>query len=220
MSKHQTALAPVKVHVRPGEGAILEIARKMVPRPDGTAGFQISLDLGNAPVPERRYVTDAANVVYSNGSVHLIFWQRKINVNEARSMVILSFTSHAILQYLQNGEEQFAELEKTASKQKIEGSLEQLPDEPAQTVCLAANLAATGWAGREACMDFYHASPFVIGMLPKNGKFAAEPIVRVSLSTGVLLALFQQLKSLKPAFPQDELEALKKLSQSGGLADA
>jgi len=153
--------------------------------------------------------------------VHLIFWQKKITGNEARSMVILSLTSHAALQYLQNSEEQIAQLKKTTSKNKLEGSLENLPEEPTQTVCLAANLVATGWAGREACMDFYHASPFVIGMLVKNGRFAAEPMVRISLTTGILIALFLQLEALKPSFPQDELEALKtKLSQSGGPADA
>jgi len=221
MSKHQTTLAPVKFRSRPGEGAILEIGRKMVPHTDGTAGFQISLDLLNAPVPERRYVADAANLTHSNGFVHLIFWQKKITGNEARSMVVLSLTSLAALQYLQNAGAQIAQFEKAASKLKLEGSLEKLPEEPAQTVCLAANIIATAWSGREACMDFYHASPFVMGMLAKNGKFAAEPIVRVSLSTGVLLALFRQLESLKPSFPQDELEALStKFSQSGGSADA
>jgi hypothetical protein len=221
MSKHQTHLAPVKFRSRPGEGAILEVGRKMVPHPDGTAGFQISLDLLNAPVPERRYVADGVNLTHSNGFVHLVFWQKKITGNEARSMVVLSLTSFAVLQYLQNAEAQIDQLEKTTGKLKIEGSLEKLPEEPAQTVCLAANIIATGWSGREACMDFYHASPFVFGMLANNGKFAAEPIVRVSLSTGVLLALFRQLELLKPSFPQDELEAIKtNSSQSGGSADA
>src|SRR5690349_15287095 len=102
MSKHQTAVTPVKVRSRPGEGAVLEISRKMVPHPNGTAGFQISLDLLSAPVPERRYVADAANVTYNNGFVRLIFWQKKISGNEARSMVLVSLTSLAVLQYFQN----------------------------------------------------------------------------------------------------------------------
>jgi len=194
----------------------------MVPHPNGTAGFQISLDLLSAPVPERRYVADAANVTYNNGFVHLIFWQKKITGNEARSMVIVSLTSLSILQYFQNAEAQIGQLEKLSStQQKLEGSLDKLPEEPAQTVCLAANIIATGWSGREACMDFYHASPFVLGMIAtNNSKFTAEPIVRVNLSTGVLLALFSQLKLLKPSFPQDDLDTLKLMSQSGGSANA
>jgi hypothetical protein len=219
MSKNQ-AIAPVKFRLRPGEGVILDISRRMIPNPDGTAGFQISLDLGNAPVPERRYVTDAANVTYSKGSVHLIFWQNKISGNDARSMLVIALTSHAALQYLQNAEEQITELEKTISKPMLDGPLEELPEEPAQTVCMAANIVATGWAGREACMDFYHASPFVVAAIPNNNsKFAAEPMVRVSLSTDTLIALFHQLELLRPSFPKDEVEALKKSSQSGGPAD-
>jgi hypothetical protein len=45
-------------------------------------------------------------------------------------------------------------------------------------------------------------------MLPKNGKFSAEPIVRVTLSTGILNAVWHKMASYKSLFPKDELEAM------------
>jgi hypothetical protein len=199
-------LEQVKFHTRPGEGAIIEINRKMTPKPDGTFEFQIALDLGSAPVPDRRYVADAAHVTYSNSVVSLIFWQKKITSSEARSMVVVTIASAAVLQHLQNAEAQMNSLMKSVYAN--EGTLEALPMEPLQTVCLAANIIASGWSGREACIDFYYASPFVLGMLPKNGKFSAEPIVRVTLSTGILNAVWHKMASYKSLFPKDELEAM------------
>ena len=48
---------------REGEGVAINVIKKTVARPDGTSVPQFGLELGNAPVPDRRYAAEAANVV-------------------------------------------------------------------------------------------------------------------------------------------------------------
>lgn len=186
---------------RVGEGNVLEVTRKIHSKPDGSVGFLITLDLNNAPVPDRRYVADAADAKYQNDYVYLMFWQRKISGDEARSMVIIVLSAASVLQFLRNADGPVGKLLKSDRNMP----LTILGQEPAQTVCLAASIVAGAWTGSEACMDFYHASPFVISNLP-NGKLAAEPVVRVTVPTGLMAALWRKVESFKVLFPKDETE--------------
>jgi hypothetical protein len=78
--------------------------------------------------------------------------------------------------------------------------------QPASTVNLEANIIAMAFHGREACLDFYHASSFVWHNLGRGGKFYAEPVVRVTLPTALMMALYDSLEADKTSFPADELE--------------
>jgi hypothetical protein len=75
-----------------------------------------------------------------------------------------------------------------------------------QTFSLDANVIIAGFSAREGCLDFYHASPHVIRALLKGGDFYAEPIVRVMLTTRLLMHIHDLLEEKKATMPFDELE--------------
>jgi hypothetical protein len=57
------------------------------------------------------------------------------------------------------------------------------------------------FAGREACIDFYHASPFSLNFVKQNKKMAIEPVVRVMFKTGLAIALVDRVREISVAFP-------------------
>lgn len=94
--------------------------------------------------------------------------------------------------------------------------LQEVVEEPPapQTVALAANMLIIAFSGREAVMDFYHASPFVLSQVQNNGKFAVDPVVRVILPSGLLLSLIAKMDEFKAKFPSEEVDAV--LGAPGG----
>jgi hypothetical protein len=73
-------------------------------------------------------------------------------------------------------------------------------EEPTQTVGFTANLVPVAFSGPECCMDFYQLSPFMRSTMEKGGTDAiqAEPVVRVSLPTGLFHAMVHRLEELCP----------------------
>ena len=60
------------------------------------------------------------------------------------------------------------------------------------------------FAGREACLDYYHASPFSLHQVQQNKKMAVEPVVRVILASGLLLPLIDKLHEFEIMFPKEQ----------------
>ena len=87
----------VRPHSRPGEGVIIETSRRMVPLPNGASTFEITLNMGSAPVPERKYVANTASVTYEGGVVYLLFGQRMVGGSKLRTLVVISMSSLASL---------------------------------------------------------------------------------------------------------------------------
>ena len=54
------------------------------------------------------------------------------------------------------------------SENGIVQHLTSIEEEPEQTVTLFANIIGLAFAGREACLDFYHASPFSLHQVRQN----------------------------------------------------
>ena len=75
------------------------------------------------------------------------------------------------------------------------GLIESL-QEPTQTVGLTANIVPCAFSDAEACMDFYQLSPFMASALVAHGDVYAEPVVRVTLPTGLFVALIGRLRTL------------------------
>jgi len=85
----------------------------------------------------------------------------------------------------------------------IGGELTEIEEEPEQTVTLFANMIGLAFAGREACMDFYHASAFSMHQANQNRKMAVESVVRVILGSGLLLPLLDRLHELEESLPKE-----------------
>ena len=191
---------------RPGEGtAAINVALKTFIATDGQSISQLGLDLSQAHVPDRRYAADTCAVTYSNQVVRLIFGQELFNGAGLRSAVAVKMTPRAVMQLLQM-------IDSSMSESFVQGlALEGVQTEalaspivePSQTtVVLAANLVLPAVSSLEACIDFYQASAFALGVAMRSsvGKLAVDAVVRVDLSTGLFLALLEELRRISPQF--------------------
>jgi hypothetical protein len=202
MSKHKHT--PVHRHSKPGEGASLSVSRKQSVDVAGATGVSLSIDFTSAPVPDRRYAADIATVVRTNDMVNLIFGQTKVSGTEFRSLLIIHLSAAAVHQTLRSLQELLPTIrkyERFTNLAKVD--LTDVDHEPSQTVALTANLVAVSHSGREACLDFYYSSPWVILQVKNGGEFASEPIVRITLSTGLLLAICEKLESVGSMLPHE-----------------
>jgi hypothetical protein len=189
--------------VRPGEGVVMEGQRSVVPSASGSSMVSITVDLSSAPVPDRKYVADTGSVFNDGFSVQMCFCQRRIGrETELRSLLVIHFDYQAIANFVKANKSfvtqarAFAQAEGLPTMQLFD-----IVEEPTQTVALTANIMAVSHSGRDACMDLYHASPFVFHEMKNGGPFAAEPIVRVNMNTSLLVAIIAKCEELAPKLP-------------------
>ena len=181
---------------RPNSGSRLSIVRRDL----GNGNHEMEIQLGDAPVPERRYTADVAGILTSRDYARIIFGQTKIGSTELRSMLDIHFPLRAIKRFLVGAvklEEAFkamSQITGAQTEQMIEFS-----DEPSQTVALSANSITAALSGSEACMDYIHISPSAIERAAKGEDLFAEPVVRVNLSTGLMMAVIEKLKLINIA---------------------
>lgn len=62
-----------------------------------------------------------------------------------------------------------------------------------QSVVLTSSYVLAGYTGLSACMDFYYVSPFSVQQMAALKKLALEPVVRVNLSTGLMIGLIDAI---------------------------
>lgn len=191
---------------RVGEGVPIEVIRQSVNH-NGTLTERISLDLGSAEVPNRRYPANAASIVVDDNAVHWLLAQTKPIGQGLLSLLVINVSflgtrqfMHAMGQIAPTSQS-YLEKHNVPAKRLID-----IQDTPAQTVALDANIVAAAFAGREACLDFYHASSFALHSLGQGGKLLVDPVVRVTLSAQLLMAIYIGLGELKNSMPIDELE--------------
>jgi hypothetical protein len=187
--------------LRPGEGKEIEVVRRTVPQPDGTTAFEMDIDVSYAPVPDRRYVADAGAILFEGDALRLVLGQRLLLGNELRSAVIVFLSAQAAVQFLKTCEKFHPSLQEYAGKHQISDRLTEIHEEPLHVTSVTANIILAAFSGRESCLDFYDSSPFVLGIVQKGGKMALDPILRVDLGTGLLLALIDKMISLKSSLP-------------------
>lgn len=172
------------------------------------AGNIVSLDLSMAQVPDRRYAADAVRVDVGEDMVRLFFAQHRPLGEGLQSLLLVRVPFLGARQFLRAmagiATQLKAYLEKFNIRPPTPLDIKEVPN---QTVTLDANIVAAGFSAREACLDFYHVSPYVILSLSKGGDVFAEPVVRVILTTTVLASIYEVLAAKKDALPADEMEA-------------
>ena len=195
---------------RPGEGTAIGGDRKQVANADGTTGTLFTLNLNTAPVPDRRYVADIASVSASEHRLSLIFGQSKVVGTGTRSLLVIEVATTFAAQIVNMIQELIENLRKYVKQHDVPAlQLVDIKEEPSQTVSLAGNVVAAGYASRDACLDFYYVSPFAIQQAEAGGDFVAEPVVRVSLPTSLLLSICERLDEMKATFPSEHFKAIK-----------
>jgi hypothetical protein len=189
------------VRSRVGEGIAIDVRR------DGNSATKAFLDLSSAEVPTRKYPANAAAVVVGDDAVQWLLGRTNPVGKGLLSLLVLNVSFLGTRQFVKSMAEMLPGVQKFMEKNKIPPKgLIDITEVPLQTVVLEANIVAAAYAGREACLDFYHASSFALHHLSQGGKLHVDPVVRVTLSAPLLIALYRGMAEDKLAIPHAELD--------------
>jgi len=198
MAKSKLMMVP---KLRPGEGKEIEVVRRTVPQVDGTTLQEFDIDISYAPVPDRRYLADAGAVLFGGDAVRLVLGQKRLLSGNLRSAVVVFLSAQAVTQFLRSCQTFHASIRTYIDQHPNGDALTEIQAEPEHVTSITANLILAAFSGREACLDFYNSSPFVLAVAQRGGKWALDPILRADLSTGLLLSIIDKMESLKSALP-------------------
>lgn len=182
------------------EGHLIDVTH----RRSGNDVVEVGFDISSAPVPPRHYVAEVCFVDVNDGHLRLVFGQRALGIGEElESAIVIRLSPHAAHNFVDlifgmthPGLEAIAATMNIAPTPLLSSITR-----PVHVAHLAANMAAVGVSGYESCLDFYQTSPFAMKHIEKKKQIGVEPVVRVNLSTGLLLSLASEAKSLVANFP-------------------
>jgi hypothetical protein len=189
------ALVPLN---RPGEGTSIDIKIESKPWVGGKTMTSIGLDLSTAPVPDRKFAADTAMVLTPHDNVlRLVFGQERFDGKGLRSAIAVQMSRHSAANLIHAVDAitgpsyaEIVQLDKIPIE-KLPNSLE----EPDQAVSVSANLALSAVSGQEACIDFYEASPFAMGVAARSQRLDVDPVVRVGLRSSLFMALILEIRT-------------------------
>lgn len=201
MSKKSKSGSVVRVGtVRPGEGHPIHVTRTQEIGVDGRTTAVMQGNIANAPVPDRKYVADGYEVLVKEGSVRILFVQKKVVGDGLRSLLEIHLGSKAVEHFnssLPTGKDR-PTFEQTAANEGISASPPMhIAEEPAQSVALIANAIYAAFSSGDACMDFYQISPASIHAARQTSTVGVDPVVRVDLQTSKFLGLCNELKKIE-----------------------
>ena len=172
----------------------------------------IAIDMTAAPVPDRRFAADAVWVEVGSDLARGFFAQYRGAGPRVEHLIVLRVPFKGARQFISSMNGELIEkarnyLERFAVPSPPPVDRENFPN---QSFTLDANILIAGFAGREACLDLYHTSPYVTMELQKGSKqLRAEPVARVILTTRLLIDMYRELERNKDSMPLDELEGIK-----------
>ncbi len=206
MSKSHKPTEILQTLTRREKGTSIPITTRHVTLPDGTAGAVHGINLQEAEIPDRHYLATACGVIYSNERLRLLFAQQYLDATGLRNLVIINMAPLAAVQFLQAIRAlNQPSLDDIAQRSHIEKQplIEIHSDAEEQTVELPANVIAAAFSGRDASLDFYHASVSSLAAALSTNRIALEPVVRINLDTSLVISLVARLEQLSADFPQD-----------------
>ena len=175
---------------------------------DGATTESFTVNLGEAPVPERSYGSDVFAVSYAHGVVNIYFGQTKASDPAALHSLLairMSPTStHNFISSLVEGGASSTQRSLEATLLAQRNNRDEpfvIVADPDHLVKLTANFAVTAVSNGDACLDFMNASPFSMVAMQSLQKLAVQPVVRVELPSPQLLGLIKSLKSLQNELP-------------------
>lgn len=181
-----------KVQSRPGEGHLIDMT--VVSSDSDT--LTIALDAQSLPVPDRKYSCDAAQVIADDFSVRLLLGQRQPVGSGLLSMLVVTLAPESVGQFLGSLRGEFVDnAAKYVSGHHGRVALSTFTENAQQSVVLTSSYIVAGYTGLSSCLDFYFASPFSVQQMAALKKLALEPVVRVNLSTGLLLSLIDAVRN-------------------------
>ena len=195
-SKKQTTNVQRIIH-RQGEGHTLDIT---ISTTDGNENIG-HMDLGNLPVPDRRFACDAVGLKVLTSGVQLFFAQSKPIGDGLLSLLVLNMAPESVSQFLHSAPLSFPENFRIAFPRHPDVCITDFQHEAEQTVILAASIVLAGYTGTNGCMDFYYASPFSQQQIATIRKLSVEPVVRINLAAPLMFAIIEGLRAAESRFP-------------------
>ncbi len=195
----------IRYAARPERGVSIPVVPRRVILPDGKTATAGAIDLASAEVPERSYLAQACGAKYERYTVTIMLAQPKLD-GGFRNLVLIAMTPSSVAQFLLSVDEMSnPSLKEIAEQIKIEPEpISQFPTtEPEQTATLPANMIAVAISGHDTCMDFYNANAFSQIKVRTSNQINLEPMVRVTLTTALFMALITVLRQLAESFPPD-----------------
>jgi hypothetical protein len=206
-NRHGSSLTPQRAQAqssftRPNEGSPVQVILGQVAEINGLSVQTAAIKLGDAPVPERKYVADVCGVEYVTGTLKLLFGQRRIGSDELRTLLVIHMSNAGAARFLaatdQLTPQSLQEMAKTLGIGVQEST--SIKTEPAQTVALAAGMVLIAAAGDETTMDFYQASAFALAAVAGTNKLVLDPVVRIDLRTALLRGLIDGVRKFDAHF--------------------
>lgn len=189
---------------RAGEGHPISV--QITDSGDGKHVLQANLD--QAPVPSKQYVADIAFVDFQRETILMYFAQELTGGEGLRNLLIAHIAPLNVVRFLAIVEDiRKPSIQEAAARMGVKAAAATaIKSEPKDTVALSVTAGMVGLSGRDACIDFFSASPFSIGMAQRAGKLAIDPVVRINLRTSLLLSLVEQLRDVLGRVP-DKLKS-------------
>ena len=182
---------------RPNEGSVLDIKVDTLPTVSGHTITQFGADLSKAPVPDRKFTADVCSVLFGEYTVRLVFGQERIDGKGLRSAIVIQMSRASASNIVRMFDamkdpsvDEIARLNKIAIEQLSTGL-----DEPPQALTVSANMSIIAISGHDACIDFYEASPFSLGVAIRSQKLALDPVVRIDLRASLVFGLMAAMRS-------------------------
>lgn len=143
----QRNLSTTTVRVREGEGAYVTTVNHGKSA-DGTE-MTFGLDIGTAPVPDRKYVTNQVYVASNDEEICLLFGQKRRDGNGLRSLLELHLSPDGLKNFAKIFTQVISNLKAALAVQKlIPLPLVPITEDAPQTVALSANFIAIGFANK------------------------------------------------------------------------
>jgi hypothetical protein len=183
------------------------VRARMYEQPAGVR-IEYGIDYEKADVPARSYFADYCDVVRGRTDLTFIFGRLVPGTQQLRNQIEISFSENMFLNQLWASSRDF---EATVRKVVSDAILSPLSDvvlsDKVQTFRASSVFMA---ASQEAVMDFYYISPgdmhfFAAG---KRGEIPIEPVIRVALSSALLLEFLEKCHPLVEALKKENVDAL------------
>lgn len=199
MSAKKSPPQPLLQHARPrpGEGYSLDVTLTAT---QGDKGL-VNINLAELPVPDRKFSCDAVGIKDNPNLVQLLFAQSLPVGAGYLSMLVINMSLEAVQQFVHSVTDDFYAEYSRNSTSYPPGSLTDFLSNANQTVILPGSMVIAGYTGTDACMDFYHASPFSVQQVATIKKLSVEPVVRVHLPSPLMFAMLSALKRVSENLP-------------------
>ena len=204
MVKAAKGTSIIHTFARKERGVTVPVSKQQITMPDGSVGLSVGIDLSAVEVPDRSYYAEVCGLAYENVRVKFMFGQMQRN-GKPRSLIIISMTPHAAAMCLDLVDRLATpSLDEILLRTQIEkGRLTDFPEDPEETAALKASMVAMAFFGRDACLDFYDASPFSWAGAQSSSKMTVLGVVRINTDTALVAAMVDRLREFQAQFPAD-----------------